>query len=170
MLRRDEASVQYVNQLTVLKLIHILAKGNHNKNQKTIHFAKTRMMSLYVFCSIFRDYIILLPIAEAMRAKPISTVWMFSSYDPRVGFTSTCATRYTRMFVPVSIHMNLLSERTKKNLLRQHQRGRARGRQERGRAERMRADRRWSDSGPYRGSRDSQTQRQPQRDNVLRGR
>lgn len=116
-LRRDEASLQYVNQLTVLKLIHILPKGNHNKNQKTIHFAKTRMMSLYVFCSIFRDYIILLPIAEAMRAKPISTVWMFSSYDPRVGFTSTCATRYTRMFVPVSIHMNLLSEKPRRTCL-----------------------------------------------------
>ena len=102
-----------MNQLTVLELIHILAKGNQNKNKKTIHFANTRMISLYVFCRIFRDYIILLPIAEAMRAKPISTVWMFSSYDPRVGFTSTCATRYTRMFVPVSVHMNLLSERTK---------------------------------------------------------
>ena len=68
------------------------------------------MVSKYVFCSIFRDYIILLPIAEAMRAKPISTVWMFSSYDPRVGFTSTCATRYTRMFVPVSMNRGNINE------------------------------------------------------------
>jgi hypothetical protein len=159
-----------VNQITILKLMHILVKRKSKQKPKKNRFTKTRMMSLYVFCSIFRDYIILLPIAEAMRAKPISTVWMFSSYDPRVGFTSTCTTRYTRMFLPVSIHMNILSERTKKNLIGQHQRGRVRGREERGRAERMRAEGRLSGSGPYRGSRDSQTQRQPQRDNVLRGR